>query len=77
MGEGTEFQVKEKEWAHITWPATKNEAKSSKRFQLLDQVVVSMKAGKQLFKINGTIVRPDSIEGQNIPATSGFATEDV
>ena len=77
MGEGTEFQVKEKEWAHITWPATENEAKSSKRFQLLDQVVVSMKAGKQLFKINGTIVRPDSIEGQNIPATSGFATEDV
>ena len=77
MEEGTEFQVKEKEWAHITWPATDIHPKCSQRFKLLDQVVVSMKAGKQLFKINGTIVRPESADWQNVPKISGVATEDV
>ena len=77
MGEGVEFQTKEKHWAHITWPSKGNKKKCSLRLELLDKVVVLMKAGKQLFKINGEIPRPDALGELNVPSIEGFATEDV
>ncbi|KAL5265298.1 hypothetical protein ACHWQZ_G006138 [Mnemiopsis leidyi] len=80
IGEKVEFQSKEKEWAHITWPADGDKPKCSKRYELLDNVVVIMKAGKQLFKINGALPRPDSsndVHVIHVPSVEGFATEDV
>ncbi|XP_063675436.1 DIS3-like exonuclease 2 [Bolinopsis microptera] len=77
IGENIEFQAKEKHWAHITWPAEGDKKKCSKRYELLDNVVVIMKAGKQLFKINGALPRPDSTDELHVPNLEGFASEDV
>ena len=77
MDDNVEFQAKEKEWAHITWPSKDKSPSISKRFNLLDDVVVCMRAGKQLFKINGTIPRPKSFDEQTLPVVTGSAHEDV
>ena len=76
MGKGVEFQAKEKQWAHITWPQDSEFKKLSKRYSLLDSLVVAMTAGKQIFKINGSIPRPDSLENLNLPKLETAETED-
>eukprot|EP00116_Pleurobrachia_bachei_P002052 sb/3462314/ len=78
LGDGAEFQSKEKHWAHISWPAKGELKAESVRYQLLDKVVVGIKAGKQLFKTSGVLPRPGSLAGKDLVTYDGvYAPEDV
>ena|ERR1719282_386294 len=78
LDDGAEFQSKEKHWAHVSWPAKGELKAESVRYELLDNVVVGIKAGKQLFKTSGVLPRPGSLAGKDIVKYDGvYAPEDV